>query len=737
MTEQEKTSHQDSTQEQVAPKSQTKQLVIFAIILCFLVVWGVQNPRPALRIVAVLLGFGGIIMIHEFGHFVAAKLGGIKVEAFSIGMGPVVLGIRKLKEGWRFRVLPKIGEEQHVEEGDNETEYQIAMLPIGGYIRMLGQSDTGAASENDDPRSYNNRPVGVRICVVSAGVIFNAIGAMVLFMALYMNGIDLPAGVVGRVIKNSPAYDAGIKAGDKIVEVNGDYFTVDGERCVDFETIFQAALLSSGEPVSYVVRHQDGTEEEIKVIPEKPAGSGKKLRFSGIEKPHKPVIDPVIAKNPDAVDDLWEKTGQGLRPGDEVKAVDGQAVTDPWHYRELVLQTFKPEVKLRISRQWPIDPDSDQRTMESVKFAMLVSPTFEDFRNEYDLTHFCSLVPRLTVAHDGKIPEAEKTKRQKVVEWIRQTVFRQEKSVLPLETGDIIIRVAEVDYPNYQQLRELTNEYEDKDMPVTVLRKDEQGLDQKVELILNPRKRPGSKRVTVGFSPGLDMEHPVVAQVIPDSGHAMLLSEIPAGATIVAVDGESVSNFFEIATLLQKSAGHKVSIEYMFEGKPGGTAVVVPEFEPVHAEASLELVLPFAEMTRLFEASNPVQAVKMGVKKVSQFIMSNYATLGQLFRRDGVEVSDLSGPVGIISMTYQVTDYSVSRYLYFLGLISSCLAVMNLLPLPVLDGGHIVLLIIEKITGKPVHDKILVPIMYIGLALLLGLVLVVTYYDLIRIFFGH
>ena len=93
----------------------------------------------------------------------------------------------------------------------------------------------------------------------------------------------LPAGIAGHVAKNSPAYDAGIKAGDKIIEVNGDYFIVEGERCIDFESIFQAALLSSGEPVSYVVDRLYGTKEEIKLIPEKPAGSEKSLRLSGID----------------------------------------------------------------------------------------------------------------------------------------------------------------------------------------------------------------------------------------------------------------------------------------------------------------------------------------------------------------------------------------------------------------------------------------------------------------------
>jgi len=549
-----------------------------------------------------------------------------------------------------------------------------------------------------------------------------------------MNGIDLPSGRVTDVVKNSPAYEAGIMPGDEIIAVNGESFTVNGNRRVDFETIFQTSLLSSGDPIVYTVRREDDTEVDITLIPEKQAGSKKKLRFSGLEKPHEPVVEPALAKFPEVAKQLKDKTG--LCPGDVIKAVNGKPVKSAWDYEKLISEVFTPEVELTVSRQWPPQPDSSERTTETVKLPMQISAALTNFRNEYDMTHFCSLVPRLKVADDGQKSDAERSRREKFVAWIKTTVLRKPPKVMPLRNEDIIVKVGDVDYPNYKQLRELTIQYEDKDMPVTVLRKDEQGQEKRVELMLYPQKNPITKRVAVGFVPGLDMQHPVVAQVIPDTGHSTLLSEIPAGATIVTVDGEPVRNFYDIATLLQKNAGQKVSIEYAHGDRKGVTAVMVPGIEPVHAESFMVYDIPYAELTSEFKASGPLQAVDMGFKKVKQFIVTNYVTLLQLFRRDGVEVSDLSGPVGIIKMTYQVTAASVDRYLYFLGLISSCLAVMNLLPLPVLDGGHIVLLVIEKITGKPVHEKILAPIMYIGLALLLTLVLFVTFYDLRRIWYG-
>jgi regulator of sigma E protease len=629
-----------------------------------------------------MLGFGGIIMIHEFGHFIVAKFGGIKVEAFSIGMGPVVLGIRKLKKGWKIRLLPKIGEEQVVEEGDNETEYQIALLPIGGFVRMLGQSDTGAADESDDPRSYSNRPVWIRICVVSAGVVFNAVGAIIIFMILFMNGIDLKPAVVGRVLPNSPAYDVGLEEGDRIVEVNG-------ERFVDFESILLAPALSKpGEPITFVKQLPDGAEEDIQIVAEKRAGDPSNLRYTGISPASTLTVEPMLAQDPQLVEEIYELTG--LYPGDQVKTLNGTAVSTPWDFEKQQAKIFQPEVQLGVSRQWPTSENPDaSRTMITVSLPMEVAPVLDNFREEYDLANFCSLVPRLKVK-----AISEPAKVTSLFGRIKRTILRQPDpdpmNELPvLQEGDILVKAGNQDFPNFKQLREQVTEFKDKPMPVTVLRPNEAGVEQLVEATVYPRSDPGSDRVLMGIAAVLDMETPVVAQVISGPGQTAI-SDIPTGATIVAVDGHPVSSFYEIATRIQESSEgnreQRVSIDYEFEGKAGGTAVMTSKHEPIHARASIATGLPFSDLNHEYKASNPIEATQMGLKKAWQFVWRSYVTLGRLFQRS-VPVSALSGPVGIISMTYQVAGGSLDHYLYFLGLISSCLAVMNLLPLPVLDGG--------------------------------------------------
>ncbi|MHC4929679.1 MAG: site-2 protease family protein, partial [Planctomycetota bacterium] len=543
MPEQNEQVQQDSPKPQ---ESQSKQLILSLVIVAVAVAWGIKNPSTALRVLAVMLGFGGIIMIHEFGHFIVAKFGGIKVEAFSIGMGPVVLGIRKLKKGWKIRLLPKIGEEQVVEEGDNETEYQIALLPIGGFVRMLGQSDTGAADESDDPRSYSNRPVWIRICVVSAGVIFNAVGAIIIFMILFMNGIDLKPAVVGRVLPNSPAYDVGLEEGDRIVEVNG-------ERFVDFESILLAPALSKpGEPITFVKQLPDGAEEDIQIVAEKRAGDPSNLRYTGISPASTLTVEPMLAQDPQLVEEIYELTG--LYPGDQVKTLNGTAVSTPWDFEKQQAKIFQPEVQLGVSRQWPTSENPDaSRTMITVSLPMEVAPVLDNFREEYDLANFCSLVPRLKVK-----AISEPAKVTSLFGRIKRTILRQPDpdpmNELPvLQEGDILVKAGNQDFPNFKQLREQVTEFKDKPMPVTVLRPNEAGVEQLVEATVYPRSDPGSDRVLMGIAAVLDMETPVVAQVISGPGQTAI-SDIPTGATIVAVDGHPVSSFYEIATRIQESS---------------------------------------------------------------------------------------------------------------------------------------------------------------------------------------
>ena len=151
-----------------------------------------------------------MIFIHELGHFLLAKWNGVKVEKFSIGFGPTLFGFRR-----------------------GETEYVLAALPLGGFVKMLGEGPDEQESKSTDPRAYPNKSVSARMAIISAGVIMNVFLALGCFVYLLRARTrdELPP-VLGAVSAGSPAYEAGLRAGDEIV-------AIDGRRDLGFTDLLQ------------------------------------------------------------------------------------------------------------------------------------------------------------------------------------------------------------------------------------------------------------------------------------------------------------------------------------------------------------------------------------------------------------------------------------------------------------------------------------------------------------------
>lgn len=144
---------------------------------------------------AILL-FGFLIFIHEIGHFLAAKLSGVRVLKFSIGFGPKLIS-------------RKIG----------ETEYLLSAVPLGGYVKMYGEDTPNEIIEKE--KSFKHQPVYKKMFIVIAGPLFNILAAVALFWFIFVYGVPVLKPVIGEVIESSPAYTAGFKAGDRILEIDG------------------------------------------------------------------------------------------------------------------------------------------------------------------------------------------------------------------------------------------------------------------------------------------------------------------------------------------------------------------------------------------------------------------------------------------------------------------------------------------------------------------------------------
>ena len=257
-----------------------------------------------LAIAAFVFGFGFVVLFHELGHILAAKWVGIKVEQFAVGFGHAILAFRKglgLRVGsttkeYERRVVDHINQtrsqELQVKEkvgvtteqfnraanelGLGETEYRLNWMPLGGYVKMLGQDDLNPAAQSDDPRAYNRKSIGARMFVVSAGVIMNVILAAIFFMIVFLMGFDVPPSMVGGLQTNSPAQQAGLQVGDRIRYLEGGYQH-------DFTKLqLNTALVKPDQPIPLVVE-RDGKFVNLSIRPR---------RWLGVSRPTRPRSRP-------------------------------------------------------------------------------------------------------------------------------------------------------------------------------------------------------------------------------------------------------------------------------------------------------------------------------------------------------------------------------------------------------------------------------------------------------------
>ncbi|PHV04320.1 RIP metalloprotease RseP [Janthinobacterium sp. BJB412] len=249
---------------------------------------------------AFVVALGSLIVLHELGHYWVARLFGVKVLRFSIGMGKVV---------WSRRV------------GPDQTEWAVSALPLGGYVKMLDgrEQDLSGLAPAELKREFTRQSVWVRIAIVAAGPLANFLVAILLFTGLYMVGIAEPSSKVGASAAGSPAAVAGLHGGDRVVAVNGQAVAVWSELRWQ---LIQAAV-DKTEARLEVERPGAGRYSLLL-----PAASLAALDLEGdvlgklginVGRPP-PVIEEVVAGGAGA--------RAGLRKGDLVVAIDGQPVAD-------------------------------------------------------------------------------------------------------------------------------------------------------------------------------------------------------------------------------------------------------------------------------------------------------------------------------------------------------------------------------------------------------------------------
>ena len=272
-------------------------------------------------LLAFLLALGPLIVFHEMGHYLAARLCGVKVLRFSIGIGKVV---------WSRRF------------GRDGTEWVVSALPLGGYVKMLDAREMGegAIDESERDREFTSQPVWRRIAIVAAGPLANFLLAIVVLAGLYMHGVQEPTTRLRAPAEQAAAWQAGVRGGERVTSVNGEAVAMWTELRV---ALVKAAL--DRRDVELGVE-RDGARAVL-VVPR------AALAQVGADEdvPSKLGLQPWL---PQAVVrklvDGSPAQRAGLQPGDVVLAVDGQPVRDAIAFIDVVGQSAGKRLLLSVRR---------------------------------------------------------------------------------------------------------------------------------------------------------------------------------------------------------------------------------------------------------------------------------------------------------------------------------------------------------------------------------------------------
>lgn len=649
----------------------------------------------------VAMGLGFVIFIHELGHFAVAKWAGVKVEKFSIGFGPTLLGFQR-----------------------GETYYSLSIIPLGGFVKMLGENPGEEGQEStSDPRSYQNKPVSARMAIISAGVIMNIITGIGFFAYAYRTGLPYIPAVVGFVVSGTPAYEAGIRSGDEIV-------AVDGQSDVTFEDFFRAVSMSShGQSIRLDLKRRSSGEPYNVLLTPALSEDGLKPE-AGIGFPQSIILGRSdVHRLPGVAPDAVSPTG--LKAGDRIAAIateNGDWV-DVGSYQDLRLELARHRsvpVRFKMVSGKGDSTASGEFTFPPVK-AMDLGLQFESG-------------PITSIQSHSPANEAGLKTGETIEKFNGQPVNPRTLALVAFDNAGkpVTLTVKSVS----GEKRELTVTPIAEPPPVGPMSLDENqdipalGLS----VFISPKiasVEPGSEAEKAGIKAGQVIKRMTLfAQSAKDS--ASKSSAEPEKETYIilpeATSPKPASSETPVAVIapllrnLDQSPISKVLLDI-----EGLESLVSLEPKPAPEQFSIERGVALTRLEKPLPPQGFGASLKRGFHDTKQSITEVFGTIKALATQR-VSRKLLGGPVTIATAAYASASDGLGTFMKFLGILSINLAVMNFLPIPPLDGGQMCFLIGEKVKGSPLPERVQVAFTMIGLSAVLSLMLMVLYQDILRVF---
>jgi regulator of sigma E protease len=539
-----------------------------------------------LSVLGFLIILGPLVIVHEFGHYIFARIFGVKAEVFSVGFGPKL---------WSRQM--------------GETELRVSAIPLGGYVKLLGEDRETPLPPEEARRALHRQAPWKRFFIFFGGPFFNFLWAILVFMVILAVGEPQTANIIGRVVRNSPAAQAGFKNQDRVISVQG-------QPVKKFEEIATAIRANPNKPMDFEVVHSGAQgAAKIMVTPTSEKGFsiyGESTSVGQIDGLY-PMGRGIQAgvSNPDS-----PAAKAGVRTGDRIAEVNGAPVT----------------------------------TWEAIEAAYAQTPA------------------------GGKL------------------MLRDQK---PSGTEEKMIELAKPADPN-------------------------QGM---------------------GEAWGLYSSELFVDKTINDSPAAK--AGIQHGDRLIAVGDQSVESFMDLKDAVQASGekSGKVVLKWERDGKQFSQEIIPTATATKDAEmkATTQYTVGVAPMLTLAEPAtvverefNPFALLWKGTERMISFTGRNFVSIGKMFTGN-VSVGTLGGPILIGKIAGESLSHGLVTFLTTMAILSIGLGVLNLLPVPILDGGHIVLLWIESARGKPLSMRQMEIIQGVGLVLILALMGVVMKNDITRL----